>query len=338
MRIFRIIYIVAGLSCLPYAAFAEDAQTIMQKMEQEQVNRWSKLKSYVVVKDATGVKATRTVLLYEKIPGAANLGFRIVPPDEIAQRASGISDHQRQVVASAAFWTLAGLLPSTGDASIDGQVTGAVTDFFSGAAKGGEYNKTKAQQEAGKSAFDRKRFQQMAKWVALERFGDRWAHHLRAVDINETQSTPQGNYTLKTADLFVDNQKYVPLKMRFDFQEDKTGKMFSVEKISSNYKQAGPLYEPYKEIMRINPGLGGQQAAEFEKAQREMKKLKQQLDAMPPAQKAMMMQMMGPQMKTMEKMAAGKGIEVESNVIAIHPGGGIEEYLKAVLTAQANGP
>ena len=295
-------------------SWAEDAQTVMQKMEQKQIQRWSGEQYYVVVKDAVG---TRSILLYQRVsPTDPKLGFRLVPPDEIAQRAAGISDHARWLAAGMTFTSLSSLLSSLPNGSVSNQAMGAMADAFAAAGSGITQNTIKAKSEAQKSAFDRNKFAQMAQWVALERFGDRWAHHLRATDINITQTTAEGSYTLKTADLFVDNKEYVPLKMRFDFQEDKTGNMFSVEKISSDYRSVGSLYEPFKEIMRINPGLDGKQAAEMEKAQREMAKLKQQLASMPPQQREMMEQMMGGQMqsmmKTVDNMAAGKGIEVES--------------------------
>ncbi len=297
-------------------SWAEDAQTVMQNMEQKQIQRWSGEQYYVVVKDAVG---TRSILLYQRVsPTDPKLGFRLVPPDEIAQRAAGISDHARWLAAGMTFTSLSGLLSSLPDGSVGNQAMAAMTDAFAAAQSGVMQNTIKAKGEAEKSAFDRRRFAQMAKWVALQQFGDRWAHHLRATDINFTQTTAEGSYTLKTADVFVDNEKYVPLKMRFDFQEEKTGNMFSVEKISSDYRSVGSLYEPFKETMRINPGLDGKQAAELEKAQREMAKLKQQLASMPPEQRAMMEQMMGGQMqsmmKTVDNMAAGKGIEVESVV------------------------
>lgn len=333
---FTTVLSLTAFSFQPLPAQAEDAQAIMDKMEQSQVSRWQNVNAYIKDQVSAG---NRMVLFFEKMQGNEHLGFRLVPPHEVQERIAGI-DGIAPELRAALLWNMAGaasrisggMLPAEMGQALQGGLLDGMAMMGQGLASV-DNAQARDRADAQKSFMDRKKFGQMAKNVGVEQVNGYSTHHLRAEEINITQTTAQGNYTLKTADLFVDTKKYVPIKMRFDFVEDKTGNMFSVEKVSTDYRSAGSLYEPFKEIMRINPGADGKQAAELEKARREMKKLKEQLDNMPPDQKAMMMQMMGPQMKTMEKMAAGKGIEVETIVKSIEIGG-VEQYVRKLLSSQ----
>jgi len=322
---------------------AEDARSIMAKEEEARLQRWRGVDSFIKEQSAAG---NPMVLFFERIPGNEHLGFRIVPPNEIMARIeliAGITLEQRRQIIEGLAGGLnmiqsrlpAGMIPPEIFQGLGQFLMAGMVDTSSGAASQQAKDKASAQ----KSFMDRKRFADMAQNLGVVQVNGRRAYHLRADNINETQQTKYGTFTIKSLDYYVDTETYVPLDMKFNIEgaeQGKPPKTMTIERISTDYRQIGTMYEPFKEVMRIGGGQDGKQVAELEKARREMEKLKRKLESMPPQQKAMVMQMMGPQLKTMEKMAAGDGIEVETVVKSIQIGG-VDAYVARVLNRGSTG-
>jgi len=70
-------------------------------------------------------------------------------------------------------------------------------------------------------------------------------------------------------------------------------------------------------VMRISGMMDAKQQAEMAEAQKKMAEFEKQMAAMPASQRQMMQQMMGPQLDSMRKMAAGGAFESEMTITAI---------------------
>jgi len=328
--------ILAALTAQP--AFSQDADSIMQQVRQKQLARWNGVDSYVVDQTMGG---NRTVLLYEKF-GNAQLGFQLVPPNEVSQRLekkTGLHPDIKRLIAGGILTDDGYLLSlaqknlplsTKGKGVIQGVFEGlfvfldsatslsAVDDFYSEQAD-----------ENRQSIFDMAEFGRKAGYMGTEKINGRKAYLLWENEINRTQKTEGGEYTLTAMSLWVDAEKYVPLRMKIDgvVKEGKKVTPITIERIDSDYKSVGGLYESFKRVMRLGGMMDDKQIAELQEAREDLEELKEQIAAMPKQQRDMIMARMGPQMDTMEKMAAGAGVEVETTVNKICIGG-VDVYLE----------
>jgi len=81
------------------------------------------------------------------------------------------------------------------------------------------------------------------------------------------------------------------------------------------------MYESYRQVMTMSGMLTPEQEAQMAEAQAQLAEFEKQKASMPPQQVAMMESMMGPQLKMIENMAKGGGIEFETVVdnIRVNP-------------------
>jgi len=144
-----------------------------------------------------------------------------------------------------------------------------------------------------------------------------------ATDLKLKQEADGGTFTLNTATVWIDTEHYVPLKMAFDgLVDDGKGepKDLTIEKLNLDYKQVGPLYEPFREVARISgimDAMTEDQRKEMEKAKKELAKAKEQLKSLPPDQQEMAMRMMGGQIEKFEKMVEGESFETSLDVVSV---------------------
>lgn len=168
-----------------------------------------------------------------------------------------------------------------------------------------------------------------------ETIGNREAIHLVTENMDRTQSTNNQDFTLKTMHLWVDAEKYVPLKMVVEgtaTQGNEPPRDLSIERIDS-YQAAddcGSVYEPFRSEMRIAGIMTPEEQQQMVEAQAQLEEAKQQLESLPENQKAMIMRQLGPQMKALEGLASGEGMSVVSLVTAMRCNAGLpdlEEYM-----------
>ena len=81
------------------------------------------------------------------------------------------------------------------------------------------------------------------------------------------------------------------------------------------------LYESYRQTLKVGNVLTAAQQAEMAEAAQKLREFEQKLDAMPASQRAMMENMIGPQMEQIRSMAAGGGVEFEilTTSITVNP-------------------
>lgn len=346
--------IVASLfmfSTLPGPALAEDAQSILQKVEELQRQRLAGITRYTV--DAT-IMGQRQVTTYERasltVDGGTVEVFRPVSPGRDGQAAGGpgqaMTPDQLEAFAGAQAMTgdalseemdrgmqqaglPRGLLGALGAGSADRPwasadprvLMGGNAGFLRAAADAGRANAAEAaspETDTGLAAFA-----QRARLVGTEKIDGIAAFHLAADNLDRRQPLEDGGeLTIDTVSLWIDKKMYVPLKLTMQGTLSAQGqtRRIEIEKIHSDYRAVAgsPMYESYRQVVRMGGVMAEKDRKEMQKAQGELARLEKQISAMPPSQRAMMKKMMGSQLDTVRKLAADGGMEVVTEVNAIH--------------------
>jgi len=165
-------------------------------------------------------------------------------------------------------------------------------------------------------------FSDNAQLVGTESIDGKETYHLVATGLDRTQEYSPGNsFTLHTINVWVDTDKYVPLKMTMDglMTTDGTTRPMTMEKLDQDYRDVpgSNMYESYKQIMLMNGVMTDTDREQMEQAREQLADFEQQLLEMPQSQRDMMMNMMGEQIEMMRKLAAGDGLEIITEVLSI---------------------
>jgi hypothetical protein len=347
-------------AALPDAVMAQDARTILQEMQQRERARWEGVNNYVIDQATMG---HRTLLFYEKIhveaaDGHEHPAFRMVLPDEIARRQSAergfpqFTPEDMRAFSRGASMTgdalgseldreLAsarlppGMMPMASPnrfATLDPRVMmGNVAEFYDATADAmeAEDNRDKGA-EARESVNDLAEFAAKARFAGMESVGEKSAYVLQA-DVNRTEVTPEGwHFTIRTATYWIDSDEYVPLRMKMEgtVEQHKDTRELIIEKLDQNYQHAGSLYMPYRQVMRIVGAMDVKQKAEMVEAQQKLAEFEIQMQQMPASQREMAMNMMGPQIEMMKKMASDGGIEVVTDIYSVRVNAGLPEEMQ----------
>ena len=165
-------------------------------------------------------------------------------------------------------------------------------------------------------------FSDNAQLVGTESIDGKETYHLVATGLDRTQEYSQGNsFTLQTVNVWVDSDKYVPLKMTMDgiMTTDGAPRPVTMEKLDQDYRDVpgSNMYESYKQIMLMNGVMSDAEREQMEEARVALAEFEQELLEMPQSQRDMMMNMMGEQIEMMRKLAAGDGLEIITEVLSI---------------------
>lgn len=165
-------------------------------------------------------------------------------------------------------------------------------------------------------------FSESAELVGTETVEGQKAYHLVAENLERSRSLEgQQEFTLQTINIWIDADKYVPLRMVMDgtMDTDGTPRPMTIETIERDYRTVpgSNMYEPYQQVMRLTGELADETRAQMEEARAQLAEFEKQMAEMPESQRKMMMSMMGDQIEMMRSMAAGEGIEIVSNVRSI---------------------
>jgi hypothetical protein len=150
--------------------------------------------------------------------------------------------------------------------------------------------------DAMKENVDAGMFAAQARFVGMQSVWERNAFLLRADAPPDlpAQQVGEATFSLERASMWIDDTSYVQLRLRMEGQM-KAGKKsvpIVIELDERDYVFVSGLYEPRKKTMRITGLMGGmeldpKEAKKAAKMRADMEKLKAQIAAMPPSQKAM---------------------------------------------------
>jgi len=165
-------------------------------------------------------------------------------------------------------------------------------------------------------------FADKARLVGTEAIDGRDAYHLEATGLDSVQQFDgNGSYTLQTVNVWIDSDKYVPLRTLLDgaLDTDGTPRPVTMEILEQDYRDVpgSDMYESYRQVMRMNGVMTEETLQQVEMAREQLDQLEQQLASMPQSQRDMMMNMMGDQITMMRKLAAGDGLEFVTEVLSI---------------------
>ncbi len=262
-----------------WSAHAADAQSILDKARELQLERWKGISNYTVDQVVAGSPIT---LYYERVNETS---FRVVPQFELQQRrATG------QGMPAMTPERLAALSEQTDD--------GSIVDFDEMQELAAKATLVGKEDINGRSAFHLKADdvdhvermdEQQVSFDTFEIWLDTKEYVPLKFRINGTATGPEG------------------------------ARPVVLEKVDSDYRDVpgSNLHEPYHQVMTMSGVIDEAQQKELQEAQKQMAEFEQQMAAMPAAQREMMERMMGPKIEMMKKMASGGGMEIVTEIVNI---------------------
>lgn len=174
-------------------------------------------------------------------------------------------------------------------------------------------------------------FKKRAKIVGKERIGKRTAVHARARDLNVVEEVDGHELTVNTISLWIDAEKYVPLKMRMEgvVTRGRESQEMFIERMDDDYRTVpgSKLYMPYRNVIRMSGVLGPKERKEMQDARKQLEDLDQQLASMSPEQRAMVQNTVGSQIEMLRKMVDRGDMTVVTTVRAIRVNTGLSGVL-----------
>jgi len=344
------------LAAVPAGVRAQSAQGLLDKMLEVESKRAKGVDNYAM--DIV-VMGHETTLYYERVSMRSPNGrpmetFRLVSFGEIQSRqqaGQGMSPESWKAYSEAMRETgtamsgqmdqgmnEAGLPPAMRDAMGSGAeaepwaspnpstMMGSMAELTGAAGKTAAEAKSDARDSdmAKSMALFRKR----AKIVGKESVGKRRAIHARADKLNIVEKSEGEELQIQAISLWIDAQKYVPLKMRMEgvARQGKDSREVLIERLDQDYRTVprSKLYMPYRNLVRMHGVLSPEQQKQMEDARKQLADFDKELAGMPPEQRAQVERMAGSQIAMLRKMVDRGEMEVITQVRAIRVNVGLE--------------
>jgi hypothetical protein len=307
---------------LAFSATQQDAQSIIETMQEKQVERWETVDNYTVVQSVLGQQSP---IYYEKIfvGEERRPAFRRVPISEYQEQLPGGTQSAMGHMADGYEMMADSMegqgMPSVGTGPMLRDMAVFMREGASAEIGDGREDAARRSEEMGEIA-------QRARLVGRETVDGRETFVLRAEDLSDIemeQPNDEGKFTLHTMSLWIDAKQYVPLRLKMDGEAESDGKSMpiTIEKLDQDYRQVGPLYEPHRQVLRMTgaeAALDPKQREELEKSRAQMEELKAQLAEMPEAQRRFVEGRMKSAMEQMERMSGdGSMFETVIEVVSM---------------------
>lgn len=160
-----------------------------------------------------------------------------------------------------------------------------------------------------------------AELIGTETVQGKQAYHLRANDVSSIEGFDDEDFTVDAISVWLDTDAHVPLKMSIDgtITEGAQSRAGNVIVIQGDYRTVpgSKMYEPYRQTVEMQSIMSEADMAELEQARAQLEELEKQMATMPEGQRAMMEQMMGPQLDAMRSMVQDGGLTIEVVVESI---------------------
>lgn len=329
----------------------QSAQEILETMRAMQVERWSSVDNYTVLQKMEGIEFPMVPGLtesgemeipihYQKHDIDGRQAFGIVDPTEYQVAVGQASEHGAILDEDALLHFAEGYrmtadvfdaemaksgMPMLPGMNIPGQMMRDNAMFLDTAAhivreaEEGDFGR-------GDAAMTLAAHDAMAETMRLvgrDAVEGRAAFHLRAEGLDRVLSQPRDEYTftLRSVNAWIDTEHYVTLRttMEGEMQADGETREVTLERVYQDYREVGPLYESFRQVMRMTGLMGDmdpEQRAEFEKAERQMAEMEAQLAQMPAAARGMVERQME-QARAQIAMLEGDSFELATQVLRI---------------------
>lgn len=349
---FKSVIAVAVLAA-PGLVAADSAREILKTAQQRQVERWEGVNAYAVDRTMMGQTVTTWFVRteYEDDAGEQQTFFVPMTATQIQNRECDVGLSADELDYFADSTELAGKVlaeenrrtyGSESGLPVGGEFASSGTDPWNTmnprVMMGGnaEFLRAAADAKRADQAYDpaddarqslnhMQAFMDNAKVIGTETVDGRDAWHIRAEGLNHVEKSDGAEYRIEAISMYVDKAEYVPLSMKMDGTMTSEGESqaMTVESVQADYRSVpgSNMYESYRQVMSMSGMLTPEQQAQMAEAQAQLAEFEKQKKSMPPQQVAMMESMMGPQMKMLESMAAGKGVQFETVVdnIRVNP-------------------
>lgn len=205
---------------------------------------------------------------------------------------------------------------------------GSMADFADAAGQASAEGKSRAVEDEDEMAKSMALFRKRAKIVGKETVGKRRAILARADELDIVEKSAGQEIEIQTISLWIDADKYVPLKMRMEgvAKQKKNTREIFIERLDQDYRVVpdSKLYMPYRNIMRIKGMLSPDQQKQMEDARKQLADFDKKLAAMEPEQRAQVERMAGSQIAMLRKMVDQGEMDVVTEVRAIRVNVGLE--------------
>ena len=361
--IIRTLFIAVALSALVGSASAAEpeVQALFEECRDRQAGRWDGVTHYAVDQSVMG---NRVASAYERFEAPGPDG-KMYPAFRPMRTTSQFSSEELRLFGQAAEQTGRGLSDEMSKAgfppgmlggpgqdpwvSTDPQVMmGGVSVFVNAAADAQDADARDRQvavAEASESMGELAEIATRFRLVGTELVDGRQARHLQARGLKRKVSDESGaQMVIEDADLWIDSQECVPLRLTMAGTMTAEGQTRPIvlERTSNDYRKVAgsKMYEPYRQVMRMKGLMTAEQERELAQAQAQLADLEKQLAGMPPEQRDMIMQRMGPQLAAMKGLAAGNGFEfvIETHAILVNPDSAALQTLQAASLGAAGVP
>ncbi len=352
MRAIKFVLVLSAAMFIPATAISADAQSILDKARKMQEERWEGVDLYMIDQSINGHR-TQTYMMRVNVtdksgstqpvfvPMSANQvlnnqgkNTQTMTPEQLeefaaAQESVGAAMSAEIEHGLGQAGLPAGMLSATGSDPWNTMDPGTMmrggATFMRGAAEGERERLSDTGPDAQAMADEWSQFREKAQLVETVRIGGRKAYHLRATGIDNVQYVDGDEMRFDTMAIWIDTKDYVPLRMTMSGTMTAEGQTrpMTIERDISDYRNVpnSKMYESYRSSMRLGGMLSAEHEAEMAKAAEEMADFEQELANMSAEERAMVEQMMGPQLETMRQMASGGGFQLQTVVhaIAINP-------------------
>ncbi len=348
MRTVKSTLFLAVLLFAPAIAIAADAQAILEKARKMQDQRWEGVDLYKIDQTINGNRVQTYMMRVNVKDETGNIQPIFVPMsanqvlNNQGRNSQTMTPEQLEAFAAAQETTgdamsseiesglgQAGLPPdllsATGSDPWNTMDPGTMmrggATFMRGAAEAERARMTDMGPDAQSMADEWAQFQARAKLVGTDKVDGLKAYHLRASGMDNVQPLDDGEIRFDTMAIWIDAKEYVPLRMTMSGTMTSEGQTrpVNIERDIRDYRQVpnSRMYESYSSTMRIGGMLSEADQAEMARAAEEMAEFEEELANMSAEQRAMVEQMMGPQLETMRQMASGGGFQMQTVVHAI---------------------
>jgi len=309
MRNRIVLILLLAAVCVPTIAFSEDARSILDAVQQKQLERWEGVDAYVVQSSVMG-SGSQTYFRRSEVSDKSGATSTVFVPDA----RSGLHSSRCEGTSATTAEALQAYAAASG-------MAGETTAFESGLEQAGLPRGLLA--EAGSEHMAE--FANRAELVGIESIDGRQAYHLRASELDKVQQADGREYKMDAISMWIDSTEYVPLRMLVDgvLTSGSETKPLKLETVQSDYRSIpdSKMYESFKQVVKISGIMDAVEEAELKEAQAKLAEFEQQMASMPESQRQMMERMMGPQLEMMRTLAAGGGLQVEvvTSSIVVNP-------------------
>ncbi|MGE0556621.1 MAG: hypothetical protein AB7R55_24625 [Gemmatimonadales bacterium] len=347
--LYRVTVILLGAFALGAAGGQQSAREILETMRARQLARWDTVANYTVFQKPTAVelpglgegRELEIPMHYQKHDIEGQPAFGLVPGNEYQVAVAQASEHGEYVTpeffergADAQRMTADAFdaelarsgMPKLPGMNYPGQMMRDNAVFMDASgqavreAEAGDFGRANAAANLVAMAEMAERLE----LVGRERVDDRHAYHLRAEGLDRVVSEPgeEHRFTIRSVHLWVDAEQYVTLRttMAGELEAEGQKREVTFEQHFQDYRQVGPLYESFRQVMRMT-GLMGEMDPKDKKKMEEMQKqlaeFEAQRDKIPAAARGMVDRQMARAKAQMEMLTGDKGFEFVTEVTRI---------------------